>query len=97
MSGIAYYLAREIDESEDVMVNMAGKGYKAVQMNMREGTLNKVAELQELLGSGNRTDAIKMAIDVTEIVASALSHGGRIIIEKKDGEKSEVVIPGLNK
>lgn len=75
---------------------MSNGSYKLVQMNIRQPTLNKISVLQDTLGANNRTDAVKAAIDVAEIVARAIKNGGRVVIEEKDGSRSKLVIPGIS-
>ncbi len=68
-----------------------------VQMNISEGTLNKVQRLQELGDLPNRTTAIKLAVDVVDVLASTLTKGGRVYIVNQDGKQQELWVPGLSK
>lgn len=68
-----------------------------VQMNISDNTLNKVQRLQELGDLPNRTTAIKLAVDVIDVLASTLHKGGRIYIVNADGQKQELLVPGFSK
>jgi len=69
--------------------------YREVHMKMRASTVDKVNKLQESLNVNTRTDAVKTAIDVTEMVAKTIKSGGQVILEKKDGSRSKIIIPNF--
>jgi hypothetical protein len=68
-----------------------------VQMNISEKTLNKVQRIQTLGDLPNRTTAIKLAVDVIDVLASTLSEGGKVFIVNAKGEQQELLVPGLSK
>lgn len=67
-----------------------------VQMNISDKTLHKVQRLQELGDLPNRTTVIKFAVDVTDVLASTLSRGGKIYIVNADGDQQELLVPGFS-
>lgn len=68
-----------------------------VQMNISENTLSKVQRIQEMGDLPNRTTAIKLAVDVIDVLASTLSKGGKIYIVGNDGQQQELLVPGFSK
>lgn len=68
-----------------------------VQMNISDKTLNKVQRIQEMGDLPNRTTAIKLAVDVIDVLASTLHNGGKIYIVNSDGEQQELLVPGFSK
>ncbi len=68
-----------------------------VQMNVSDKTLHKVQRLQEMGDLPNRTTAIKLAVDVVDVLASTLSQGGKIYIVNANGEQQELLVPGFSK
>lgn len=67
---------------------------RAVQVQMMESTLEKIEGLTKTLHTNSRSDVVKTSIDITKIVAEALSQGGSVTVEK-NGEKVKIVIPGI--
>jgi hypothetical protein len=68
-----------------------------VQMNISDKTLHKVQRLQTLGDLPNRTTAIKLAVDVIDVLASTLGSGGKVYIVNANGEQQELLVPGLSK
>lgn len=68
-----------------------------VQMNISDSTLNKVQRIQALGDLPNRTTAIKLAVDVIDVLASTLNKGGKIYIVDSKGQQQELLVPGLSK
>lgn len=68
-----------------------------VQMNISDSTLNKVQRLQEMSDLPNKTTAIKLAVDVIDVLASNLSQGGKLYMVSADGQQQELLVPGLSK
>jgi len=67
-----------------------------LQMNISDKTLHKVQRLQEMGDLPNRTTAIKLAVDVIDVLASTLSQGGKIYIVNANGEQQELLVPGFS-
>jgi len=68
-----------------------------VQMNISDATLNKVQRIQEMGDLPNRTTAIKLAVDVIDVLASTLTNGGKIYIVNSSGQQQELLVPGFSK
>ncbi len=68
-----------------------------VQMNISDNTLNKVQRLQKLGDLPNRTTAIKLAVDVIDVLASSLQKGGKIYIVNANGQRQELLVPGFSR
>ncbi len=68
---------------------------KLVQLKMRPTTIDKVNELKELLDLPSRTAAVKVAVDVADLLAEAVDKGSEIILVDKRGNKTKLIIPGL--
>jgi hypothetical protein len=68
-----------------------------VQMNVSEKTLHKVQRIQTLGDLPNRTTAIKLAVDVIDVLATTLHKGGKIVIVNADGNEQELLVPGFSK
>lgn len=68
-----------------------------VQMNISDKTLHKVQRIQEMGDLPNRTTAIKLAVDVTDVLASTLGSGGKIYIVNAEGAQQELLVPGLSR
>jgi hypothetical protein len=66
-------------------------------MNISDKTLHKVQRLQEMGDLPNRTTAIKLAVDVIDVLASTLERGGKVYIVNANGEQQELLVPGLSK
>ena len=76
---------------------MITQTYIPVQMKLKLDTIEEINMLQKLLKSENKTAAIKQAIEVTNLIANAISHGSNIILEEKDGTRAKLIIPILEK
>ncbi len=70
-------------------------GYRLVQVNMTEETLNKVSKIRERLCTDTRTNSIRSAIDIADLIIDAVCSGGNVIIEK-DGIQHRLLIPGIS-
>lgn len=68
-----------------------------VQMNISDNMLNKVQRIQQMGDLPNRTTAIKLAVDVIDVLASTLNKGGKIYIVNADGHQQELLVPGFSK
>lgn len=68
-----------------------------VQMNISDKTLHKVQRIQELGDLPNRTTAIKLAVDVIDVLASTLNKGGKVYIVNEKGDRQELLVPGFSK
>lgn len=67
---------------------------KLIQVRMREATIAQADRLKENLHAPSRSDAIRRAIELSDVLTVAVKHGDKIVIEGKSGKK-QVIIPGL--
>lgn len=67
-----------------------------VEVRMRDDTLLQVDQLQNRVHAPSRSDALRRAVELTDVVTKAIQHGARVIIEEKDGRQVEVNVPGIN-
>lgn len=80
---------------------MAAETRKLIQMRMFPATVERVESLKKTLGLGNRTDAIKAAIDISIFVVEALRGGKSVVVEEVDPETKQVrsresiFVPGI--
>lgn len=66
-----------------------------VQMRLQPKTIERIQNLSEMTGTGNRTQIVSAAIQLTEEILKSLSEGGKIYIEKNNGEKEVLKFVGL--
>ena len=66
-----------------------------LNIRMKEETLKQTNRLQKSFRAPSKSDVIRRAIELSDVIASSINEGGRIIIENKDGTKSRVILPGL--
>ena len=67
-----------------------------VQVRMKENTQEKLSKLQKKVHAPSRSDAIRRAVDISDVLVNAIEHGDRIIIESKNGKQRQILISGLD-
>jgi hypothetical protein len=70
---------------------------KLVQVNLLEGTIQRLNDLQEKLGVRNRTDAIVRAIEIAQPLVEAVLAGKDIVMETRRGVRERFIIPGVGR
>jgi hypothetical protein len=65
-----------------------------VMIRMKDETLSQTDRLQKKFGAPSRSDVIRRAIDLSDAISGAVHKGDKIIIEG-NGERREIIIPGL--
>lgn len=70
---------------------------EVIQVRMKPNTVNQVDKLQKRVHSPSRSDAIRRAVEISDVLVNAIEHGDRIIIESKDGKQRQILIAGLNR
>lgn len=68
-----------------------------VQVRMKDDTINQVDKLQKRVHAPSRSDAIRRAVEISDLLVNAVEHGDKVIIESKNGKQRQVLIAGLNK
>jgi len=76
------------------MTNKAKNDTHVVNVRMKNQTINKIEELKDLLHASSRSDTVRRAIDICELLAKEAKKGGKLIIKEGKNLK-EIVIPGL--
>ncbi len=74
-----------------------GPRRKNIQVQMAQRTLNIIEKAKHQLNTDNRSEIVKTMVDISDMVINALSEGGTVIIESKDGTRNKIVIPGISK
>jgi hypothetical protein len=67
---------------------------KSIRMLPR--TLSCVERLQEKMRSPSFSDTVKCAIELSDLIVTAVKSGDRVLIETKKGNQREVLLSGLN-
>jgi len=68
-----------------------------VPVRMRDDTLEQVDKLQRKVHAPSRSDAIRRAVEISDLLINAVEHGDKIIIEQKNGKQRQILISGLNR
>jgi very-short-patch-repair endonuclease len=66
-----------------------------IQINLTEDTLNKIARLKKRLNIDTRTNSIRSAINIADLIVDAVCNGDSVIIEK-NGIQHRLMIPGIS-
>jgi len=65
------------------------------QVQMLQSTLKKIEDLGVHLHNSNKSEVVKIAIDIASIVAKAISENKTITFEDPEGRKTTLNIPGV--
>lgn len=68
-----------------------------IQVRMKSNTINQVDKLQKRVHAPSRSDAIRRAVEISDLLVNAVEHGDKVIIESKNGKQKEILIAGLSK
>lgn len=67
-----------------------------IQVRMKEFTIEKIDNIKNIVNAPSRSDVIRRAIDITEILVNAIEAGNEIIIKCKGGKQKQILLSGLN-
>jgi Ribbon-helix-helix protein, copG family len=70
---------------------------EVVQVRMREDTLEQLDRLKAVVKSSSRSDAVRRAVGIVDILLNTVISGGQIIVEDKKGKQKQILITGLNR
>jgi hypothetical protein len=70
---------------------------KLIQLNLMEGTLQRLGRLEEMLGARNRTEAVVRAVEIAYPIVEAIIDGKDVVLETRDGFRERFVIPGVGR
>jgi len=68
-----------------------------VQFDFTEAALNELDALKEELGVKTRAEVVRYALRLMQWLIQQITNGGRILVERKNGEVQSVVFPFLGK
>lgn len=68
---------------------------KLVQMRLRPSTMERVARLQELTETENRTQAVVRAVQIADWLVTAVKAGATVSLEWPDGKKETITVVGI--
>lgn len=66
-----------------------------VQVRMKDRTLSQIDDVQNRVHAPSRSDAVRRAIELTDVITKALEHGDKVIIEGHGGKKVQILVPGI--
>lgn len=69
---------------------------EVVQVRMKENNQEKLSRLQRKVHAPSRSDAIRRAVEISDLLVNAVEHGDKIIIESKNGKQKQILINGLD-
>lgn len=69
---------------------------QVVQVRMRNETLGQVDRLRAIVGCQGRSEAVRRAVGITDILVDAIVKGQRVILEQPNGKQTQLLITGLN-
>lgn len=90
---LRYTYIRLIENEENVEKTEKNET-KLVQLNMRTHTLEQVAAVKERTHAESSTAAIRMSIEIADMVTKTIERGGKVILDV-NGEKQEIVMPSM--
>jgi hypothetical protein len=81
----------------ETLVSPIEQDSKLVQMRLQRKTLERITKLSRLINSENRTQLIVTCLEISDVIISSITSGGKIYIESKDGTREQLKIIGLDK
>ena len=66
-----------------------------IHIKMQDDTLAQTDRILKKLKAPSRSDVIRRAIGLSDILINSIEHGDKLYIESK-GQKREILIPGLS-
>ncbi len=76
---------------------MSEKEVEVVQVRMRDETLGQLDRFMTIVKSPSRSDAVRRSLGITDLISSEVIKGSRLILEKKNGKQTQILITGLNR
>lgn len=70
---------------------------ETVQVRMRPNTIHQLEKIQANVHAPSKSDAVRRAVEITELLISAAENGDKILIENKNGKQRQLLITGLSK
>ena len=66
-----------------------------VQVRMKNHTLEQIDRFKAIVRCSGRSEALRRAVGITELLVNAVSKGERIIIESPNGKQRQIIITGM--
>ncbi len=66
-----------------------------IQVRVKQNTVDKLEKLQERVHAPSRSDAVRRAVDISDVIVSAVEDGEKVIIESKNGKQRQIIISGI--
>lgn len=70
---------------------------ETVQVRMRPNTIEQVNKIQGSVHAPSRSDAVRRAVEIADLLINAVEEGDQVLIKKKNGEQTRILISGLSK
>lgn len=67
-----------------------------VQVRMRQNTQDQLKHFEEKVNAPSRSDAIRRAVEISDLLVKEIANGGKIIVQSKNGKEKEILITGLS-
>ncbi len=67
-----------------------------LQVRMKPHTIDQLDRIKTLTNSPSRSDTVRRAMDLSEMLVNTVIKGGNIIIETSNGKQQRILITGLN-
>jgi hypothetical protein len=68
-----------------------------IQVRVKQNTIDQIEKLQDRVNAPSRSDAIRRAVEISDMLVNAVDHGDKLIIESKNGKQRQILISGLNR
>lgn len=69
---------------------------EVLQVRMRQNTLDQVDKIKAIVKAPSRSDAVRRAVGITDILIDAIVKGEKVILETPGGKQTQILITGLN-
>lgn len=66
---------------------------KSVQIQMVKPTFDKINKIGNLMNTKSKSDVIKISVDIAHILVKEIKNQSTVIIEDKDGNRTQLIIP----
>lgn len=67
-----------------------------VQIRMREHTIEQLDRIKTISRSPGRSETIRRALEIADMIVNSIIKGERVIIESTNGKQRQITILGIN-
>jgi len=82
------------ETTEKKAINEGGKS-QVIQMRLQPRTLDRLQNLVKITKTTNKTQLVASSIELAEEIMKTLNAGGKVYIEKPNGQKDSLKIIGM--